>query len=167
MNPNSKKRKFYTVSEGINAAAKYCAYQERCQSEVRIFLQERDLTPDEIEEVIAELISDNFINEQRFANAFVRGKFNIKGWGKFKIKSALAAKQVSETCVNEALENIDQDEYKAALRETAEKKSREKGGFPLSIENKNKVFKYLLSKGFEADYITEALNTLQQSTQDD
>lgn len=167
MNAQSKRRKFYTVNEAILSAAKYCAYQERCQSEVRTFLQGRELTSDEIEEVIAELISDDFINEQRFANAFAGGKFNIKGWGKIKIKNALYAKQVAQPCVDEALNQIEDEAYKLKLRETAEKKAREKGGFPLTHENKNKLFRFLQSKGFEPEYITETLYTLQQTNQHD
>lgn len=165
MHSQSTKRKFYTVSEGILSASKYCAYQDRCQSEVRTYLQGRDLTPDEIEEVIAELISDDFINEQRFADSFVRGKFNLKKWGRIKIKNALYAKQVAEPCIIEALSQIEEDHYKHTLRDIAEKKAREKGGFPLSLENKNKLFRLLLSRGFEAEYITEILNTLQQTNQ--
>lgn len=168
MKLQGNKRKFYTVTEGVKAAAKYCAYQERCQSEVRNFLQGRALSNEEVEEVIAELISDNFINEQRFANAFTRGKFNIKKWGRIKIRAGLKAKDVYDTCITEALNSIDENEYLNTLTHVAKKKADDKyGGLPLKAENKNKLFQYLLSRGFESEIISVTLHKLEQSTKND
>ena len=168
MRLQGNKRKFYTVTEGVKAAAKYCAYQERCQSEVRNFLQGRELSSEEVEEVIAELISDNFINEQRFAHAFTSGKFNIKKWGRIKIRAGLKAKGVYETCITEALNSIDENEYFNTLTQIAQKKAADKyGGLPLKTESKNKLFQYLLSRGFESELISETLHKIEQSTKND
>ena len=83
-------------SEAFQKMAKYCAYQERCQSEIRHRLKGSGLSNEEIENVICDLIEQNFTNEERFAKAFVRGKFNQKGWGKNKIKQHLIQKEISE-----------------------------------------------------------------------
>jgi regulatory protein len=104
-------------------AEHYCAYQERAQQEVRDKLYEFGLHKDEVEELISELISTNFLNEERFAQAYVSGKFNIKKWGKIKIKQALKLKKVPEKMILKALNKIDYDEYLKVILASAEKKS--------------------------------------------
>ncbi|MGY0037761.1 regulatory protein RecX [Pedobacter sp. NJ-S-72] len=84
-------------------AESYCAYQERAQQEVRNKLYDWGLRHDDVEEVITELILNNFLNEERFANAYVSGKFNIKKWGKIKIKQGLKLKKIPEKMITKAL----------------------------------------------------------------
>lgn len=133
-------------------AESWCAYQERSQHEVRNKLYEWNLKPDEVEELITELITTNFLNEERFAMAYVSGKANIKKWGKIKIKQGLKLKKVPEKLIQKALNSIDGDKYLANLLATAEKKSavlNEKD----PIKRKYKLITYLQSKGFENDLI--------------
>ncbi|WP_379092742.1 regulatory protein RecX [Pedobacter sp. UC225_65] len=104
-------------------AESWCAYQERAQQEVRDKLYEWNLKPNEVEELITELITTNFLNEERFAMAYVSGKSNIKKWGKIKIKQGLKLKKVPEKLIQKALNSIDGDQYLANLLATAEKKS--------------------------------------------
>lgn len=133
-------------------AESWCAYQERSQHEVRNKLYEWNLKPDEVEELIMELITTNFLNEERFAMAYVSGKANIKKWGKIKIKQGLKLKKVPEKLIQKALNSIDGDKYLANLLTTAEKKSavlNEKD----PIKRKYKLITYLQSKGFENDLI--------------
>ena len=133
-------------------AESWCAYQERSQHEVRNKLYEWNLKPNEVEELITELITTNFLNEERFAMAYVSGKANIKKWGKIKIKQGLKLKKVPEKLIQKALNSIDGDKYLANILATAEKKSavlNEKD----PIKRKYKLITYLQSKGFENDLI--------------
>lgn len=139
-------------------AEQYCAYQERAQQEVRDKLYNWGLYPAEVEEVISELITNTFLNEERFAQAYVSGKFNIKKWGKIKIKQALKFKQVPEKMILKALNTIDYDDYLQAILDTAAKKSatiHEKDPY----KRRNKLITYLMSKGFENNLIMEVLKT--------
>src|SRR5690606_12616598 len=98
-------------------AEHYCAYQERSQQEVRNKLYEWGLWSDDVEELIAELIQTNFLNEERFAMAYVSGKFNIKKWGKVKIKQGLKLKKVPDKMILNALKSINYDDYLNTIRE--------------------------------------------------
>ena len=139
-------------------AESWCAYQERSQQEVRNKLYEWNLFPNEVEEVISELITTNFLNEERFAHAYTSGKFNIKKWGKLKIKQGLKLKKVPDKLIQKALNGIEMGKYLAVLLATAEKKSvslTEKDGF----KKKYKLISYLQSKGFENDLIFDVLKS--------
>ena len=81
----------------------WCAYQERCQHDARNKLYELGLWPEAVENIIVKLIEENFINEERFAIQFAKGKFNIKKWGRIKIKQELKQKRVSDYCLKKAL----------------------------------------------------------------
>jgi len=137
-------------------AEHYCAYQERSQQEVRNKLYEWGLWSADVEELIAELIQTNFLNEERFAMAYVSGKFNIKKWGKIKIKQGLKLKRVPDKMILNALKSINYDNYLNTIKLTAEKKLNviiEKDPY----KKRYKLISYLLSKGFENDLITEVL----------
>lgn len=139
-------------------AEHYCAYQERAQQEVRDKLYEFGLHSDEVEELISELISTNFLNEERFAQAYVSGKFSIKKWGKIKIKQALKLKKVPEKMILKALNKIDYDDYLKTILISAEKKSAqitEKDPY----KRRNKLITHLMSKGFENNLIMEVLKS--------
>ena len=93
-------------SKILEKARKYCTYQERSQQEVRDKLYEWGLHRNEVELGIATLVSENYLNEQRFAIAYAGGKFRMKGWGRIKIKLALKQKKVSDYCIRKALDEI-------------------------------------------------------------
>lgn len=138
-------------------AEHYCAYQERSQQEVRDKLYEWGLWSDDVEELISELIQTNFLNEERFAFAYVSGKFKIKKWGKIKIKQGLKLKRVPDKMITNALKTINYDDYLSVILEMAVKK------WPLIKENdafkkRFKLTSYLMTKGFERDLILEVLN---------
>ncbi|MEM6541035.1 MAG: hypothetical protein AAF634_07715 [Bacteroidota bacterium] len=71
----------FTLNEAIKRMERYCAYQERCHKEVRDKLQQMRMIPEAVDHILAHLIQNDFLNEQRFANSFVNGKFSIKKWG--------------------------------------------------------------------------------------
>lgn len=135
-----------------------CAYQERCQFEIDQKLISWKIPEDQRNELIADLISNNFIDEQRFAEAFVSGKFRIKRWGRIKITSYLKQKHISIYSIKKGLEEINLDEYWETLVVLASKKKIE---LDLKItdnwEKKNKVFRFLQSKGYESDLISDAI----------
>ena len=130
----------------------YCAYQERSQYEVRGKLLELGMRYNELEEIIAYLIENNFLNEERFANAYARGKLRIKGWGKNKINQGLKFKQVSAPLIKKELKNLDETEYLEKLKEVLDKKEetiKEK----ITYQRNFKLVQYALSRGFERDLI--------------
>ena len=137
----------------------WCAYQERSQHETRQKLYEYGLFSDDVEQLIVKLIEENFLNEERFAFAFVSGKFNIKQWGKIKIKIELRKHKVSDYLINKALNNIDETQYLNTLKKVIEKKIR-----LTSEKNKQKLIykitQQVLSRGFESDLAIEQIKKI-------
>lgn len=145
-------------------AAAYCAYQERTQEEVRSKLYNIGLYGDEAEELIAELISENFINEERFAKAYAGGKFRINSWGRHKILAALQAKGLSKRCIEAGLNEIEDEAYEEKLAHLIKKKLasiKEED----EIKTKNKLANYLINKGFETAMVWEKVHTYFESRQ--
>lgn len=135
----------------------WCAYQERCQQEARDKLYEFGLWTDAVENIISKLIEDNFINEERFAIQFARGKFYIKKWGRIKIKLELKQRKISDYCLKKALQQIDDEDYSTTLKKIIDSKRKlVKEKNPIKL--KYKLMSYALSKGYEKDLIFEVLN---------
>ena len=154
----SKKPQVLDKKTALLKAESWCAYQERSQQETRNKLYEYGLHHSEVEELISELIVTNFLNEERFAMAYVSGKVNIKKWGRIKIKQGLKFKKVPDKLIQKALNCIDSDKYMANLLANAEKKFKvlnEKD----PIKKKYKLITYLQTKGFEKDLIFDVLKT--------
>jgi len=143
----------------LSKAEHYCAYQDRSQQEVRDKLYEWGLHQNAVENLIVQLIGGNFLNEERFANAYARGKFNQKGWGKNKIKQGLKFKKVSDALIKKALNSINGDDYLLMLGKVIQKKAAlltEKDPY----KRKYKLHQYALSRGYENDLITDVLKEL-------
>lgn len=137
-------------------AQKHCAYQERSQQEVRNKLFEWGLHSAEVENAIVELISANFINEERFAMQLASGKFRIKHWGKVKISQALKLHKVSAYCIKKALQQIPDDDYEKSLRKILEKKRNNIPG-KLTPLKARKLAHFAQSKGYESTLIWKVL----------
>ena len=112
----------FTPEQSLPKIKQYCAYQERCHMEVREKLYSFGLHKNEVAEIISTLITENYLNEERFAIHFAGGKFRMKQWGKIKIKQALKQKQVSEYCIRKALKEIDNNEYRQTFFKLAQQK---------------------------------------------
>ena len=156
-----KKPKVYTQKQALIKAESYCAYQERCQQEVRDKLYSWGLHEIQVENVIAELIASNFINEERFAKAYAGGKFRIKKWGRVKISIELKRRKISTYCIKKGLAEIEEEEYIKTLQKVAEvkiKATKERD----SKKKKYKVMNYLLSRGFENDLVVEVVGTKEK-----
>jgi len=111
------------------------------------------LTREEVEQIIARLIDEDYLNEERFAAAFARGKFRIKHWGRVKIRYELKQKYISELCIKKAMKEIDEDEYLKTLVKLTEEKLEELGQEKDILIRKKKVLSYLMQKGYERDII--------------
>jgi len=151
-----KRRKIYTKDQAFKKAGEYCAYQERCQQEVRDKIYSWGLHQDDVEALIAQLISDGFINEERFARTFAGGKFRIKKWGRVKIKNELKAKKITDYCIRKAMEEINDKDYLKALKAIIDKKAKEIKETNL-FKKANKIAAYCISRGFESDVVWDAL----------
>ncbi|MEM9829342.1 MAG: regulatory protein RecX [Bacteroidota bacterium] len=137
-------------------AAKYCAYQERTQQEVRDKLYSYGLHTDAVEEVLSELISDGFVNEERFAQAFARGKFRSNKWGRIKIEMSLRQKGLSDYCIRSGLSEIRDQDYQDTLSGLIQKKwSSLSGEDPYA--RKHKTARFVLGKGYESELVWKIL----------
>ena len=149
-------KKKYTPKEAKQKIAKYCAYQERCHQEVRDKVYSFGLTPDDVELIIYELIQQNFINEERYAIAFARGKFNYKKWGRNKIKMELKRKKISDYCIKKGMNEIDGDKYYDVLNGILEKKVNSLKAIK-GYQKNYKAAQFAISKGYEPDLVWTAL----------
>ncbi len=145
-----------TQKEALEKMKRYCAYQERCQSEVRQKLYTLEVSSEDIDNILCHLIEENFLNEERFAKNFVQGKFRQKKWGKIKIEQHLKQKGISDYCIKNGFEDINQEEYLKTLDVILLKKSK-----VLTDENtfikKQKLAKYAINKGFENNLVWDLL----------
>jgi regulatory protein len=131
----------------------YCAYQERYTSEVREKLFSFDLDNLQVEEVINQLVSGNFLNEERFAVQYAGSKFRLKKWGKIKIKHALRQRQVSAKFIKQAIAQIEEADYLKTLNKLAETKRDSLKGEKDMVTRQRKIRDYLLQKGYEPELI--------------
>jgi regulatory protein len=148
----------YTPEQALPKIKQYCAYQERCHAEVRDKLYSFGLHKNEVEEIISGLITENYLNEERFAIHFAGGKFRMKQWGKIKIKQALKFKQVSDYCIRKALKEIDAHEYEKTFQKLVQQKLKTLKSEKNIFIKKRKLQDFLLQKGFESEIVREAVN---------
>lgn len=153
--------KTYTVAEAKQKLENYCAYQERCHQEVRRKLRSMGMIPLAIDDIMVHLIKNNFLNEERFARSFARGKFRIKKWGRIRIERELKARGLSDYTIEAGLDEIDEDEYIDTFESLAEKKyATIKDTNPYKA--KAKLANYLLYRGWETDLVYEKINELYE-----
>ena len=149
----------FTVEEATRKLEHYCAYQERCHQEVVQKLQQMGMIPLAIDTIVSHLITNNYLNEGRFASAFVSGKFNIKKWGRIRITNELKSKGVSENNIKIALKQIDEVTYYEVFDELAERKFHSMKEENL-FKKRKKVVDYLRYRGWESHMIFEKINAL-------
>ena len=133
---------------------KFCVYRERCHKEVRSKLLSEKVYGDDLEEIIFFLINEDFLNEERYARSYARGKFRNNKWGIQKIRLNLKQKNISDYCLRKAMEEIDKEEYEETAKELIEKKLKD----DFSFLHKNKVYKYMLGRGYEPHLIKNVLD---------
>jgi regulatory protein len=151
-----KPKKYFSKEDALEKMKKYCAYQERSHHDVRYKILEYGVYGDKLEEIITELIQENFLNEERYAKAYVKGKFNQNQWGKNKIMQGLKAKHISVYCIKKGFEEIEDDDYLEAAKKVAKKRASLKK-YKNDFEAKNDIINYLMSRGFEYEVALKAL----------
>ncbi len=149
-----------TPDQAIPKIKQYCDYQERCHAEVRDKLYSYGLYKNDVEPIISLLISENYLNEERYAIMYAGGKFRIKQWGKIKIKQALKFKQVSDYCIKKALKEIDIFSYEKTFQKLAEQKLKTLKSEKNIFVKKRKLQDYLLQKGYESGLIGDVVNKI-------
>jgi regulatory protein len=152
-------QKYYTPDEALAKAQRYCAYQERCHSELRSKLIEWGVYGDVLEAILAELVTEGFLNEERYACTFARGKFRIKSWGRNRIRQELRNRQVSDYCIRKAMQEIPEEEYRETLTALLQRKAAETAGLH-PYEQKAKLLRFAAQRGFEQELIWEVLPLL-------
>lgn len=152
-------KKSYTVAEAKRKLEHYCAYQDRCHQEVNKKLTEMNMVQVSKEVIILHLMEHGFLNEERFAKSFARGKFNIKKWGKQRITSELKAKDISDYNIKEALKEIADEDYLDTFNSLAEKRF-----IAITETNKykkrKKIADYLLYRGWESTLVYQKVTEL-------
>lgn len=152
-------QKTYTVDEAQKRLEQYCAYQERCHKEVTQKLYEMRMIPEARDQIIVHLLQHNFLNEERFAKAFVRGKFRIKKWGKQRLQLELKRKDINNTIIAIALKEIDTEDYYTTFDALAEKKLDTIKESNLQKRRK-KLADYLLYRGWESQMVYDKIREL-------
>ena len=147
----------YSFSEAIIKIESWCAYQDRCTFEVEQKLTSWNIPLEQQFEIINHLLSNRFLDDKRFVESFVSGKFKIKRWGKLKIKHHLIQKRIDKQAIQTGLQTIDMDLYLETLKVLAQKKFLEKKAKEDIWAIKRRVFAYLASKGYESDLIHETV----------
>jgi regulatory protein len=150
-------KKELTKEQALQKLKHYCAYQERSHSEVREKLYDLGVRKKDHDEIISQLIEENYLNEERFATAFAGGKFRMKQWGRIKIKYELKQKQVSEYSIKKALKEISQEDYLKTLTKLVEERYASLKDEQYLVRKK-KTIDHLLQKGYEMELIRETLN---------
>lgn len=155
----NQKTKGYTLTEAAKKIENYCAYQDRCHKEVISKLKEMGMIPMAIDKIVGQLIEDRFLNEERFAKSFARGKFKIKKWGRNRIVNELKQRDISKYNITTALKEIDPNDYSTTLDALAKKRLQQLNETNLQ-KRKKKLADYLLYRGWESHLVYEKLKEL-------
>ncbi|MDV7137923.1 regulatory protein RecX [Maribacter sp. TH_r10] len=154
-----KKTDSYTLSEATKKLERYCAYQERCHKDVTSKLKEMRMIPEAIDQIITHLIQENYLNEERFAQSFARGKFNIKKWGRNRIVNELKQRHISSYNIKSALAEIDDALYLETLDNLAKKRVDSLKETDIQ-KRRRKLADYLLYRGWESHLVYEKITEL-------
>ena len=145
-----------TPDQVLDKMAKYCAYQERCVKDVRDKLKTFDIPEEEKAKILDYLLDNRFVNDERYAKAFVRGKVNQSGWGVNKIRFHLIQKGIDKDIIEEALGQTDEEAYRQRLIDILKTKSKTVKA-ENDFEKKRKLATYAMQKGFEGSLVWEVL----------
>ncbi|NNK18487.1 MAG: RecX family transcriptional regulator [Maribacter sp.] len=147
-----RKTKTYTLLEATKKLESYCSYQERCHKDAVTKLRAMHMIPEAIDQIMAHLIQENYLNEERFAKNFARGKFRIKKWGRNRIINELKHRAISKYNINTALNEIDHDDYYETLNILAKKRLEAIKETNIQ-KRKRKLADYLLYRGWESHLV--------------
>lgn len=151
-------KKVFTFEEIKQKLINYCIYQDRCHKDVELKMREFMLIPEAKDELMLFLINENYLNEERFARSYTRGKFYIKKWGRNKIRINLLQKGINERLIVKSFEEINEEDYIKTIKKDIEKLLPTYKGLQ-EYQKKQKVIKFLITKGFEYDIILQELSS--------
>lgn len=151
-------KKLFTFEETKQKLVNYCVYQDRCHTEVEQKMREFVLIPEAKEEILLYLMKENYLNEERFTRSYIRGKFNIKHWGKTKIKIHLKQKGITEKLINRCYDEIHEDDYLKTVKRLYENYESKLKGLK-DYQKKSKTITYLRSRGFEYEVILQVIES--------
>ena len=155
-------RRRYSPEDAYNKICRYCAYQERSHKEVRVKLFSYGLFSSQVDELITRLITDGFLNEERFAKAFAGGKFRMQKWGRNKIIRALESHGVSSRCIQRGLKELEGPAYTRTLRSILSKKFAALAE-PNPLKARQKAATFAIGKGYEPELVWDLLRELKQT----
>ncbi len=155
----TSKKKSNSPAEAFAKICRYCAYQERSHREVKNKLFEYGLRSTEVDETLARLITEGFLNEERYAKAFAGGKFRMMKWGRIKIERELEMEGLTPKCIARGLAEIDSKDYSKALVQLLKKKSTLVTE-PNPFKKKNKIAQFAIGKGYEPELVWQSINDL-------
>jgi len=135
----------------------WCASEERCNADVRRKLYEWGATSDDAGAIVSQLVSEGFVDDTRFASGFARGKFSSRKWGRRRIEAELRERRIPAADIRAALSEIDDNEYADTLLKLARQKEAQCTGDDFEV--RQKVFRYMIQKGYEPALIAKVLNT--------
>ena len=148
-----------TPDQVLDKMAKYCAYQERCVKDVRDKLKTYDIPQEDRDRILDFLLDNRFVDDDRFAKSFVRGKINQSGWGVNKIRFHLLQKGIAKEIVDETIEQTDEKVYRQRLMDILNAKTKTVKAAS-DYEKKRKLAAYAMQKGFEGALVWEVLKSL-------
>ena len=157
---NQHSVKTYTVEEAKRKLEKYCAYQDRCHKEVRDKLVEMRMIPEAVDAVLYHLLQHKFLDEERFARSFARGKFRHKKWGKNRIKQELKKREIGDYLIKKAFTEIPESDYLSTFDELAQKRFDQLTGETDKYKKRKKLADYLAYRGWPGDWIYEKAKEL-------
>ena len=146
---------YLSVKEALQKLMNYCVYQDRCHQEVEAKLDKLGMQDEAKAYIIQELIQHDFLNESRFVESFIRGKFYFKQWGKQKIRYHLKQKNIPQRLIDQNMSVIDETDYRQTIQELIQKKVGDPS--TISLKDKQKVIRSLQTKGFEFNLIMDVL----------
>ena len=151
---------YHSYDEALEKLRHFCAYQERCHQEVRKKLGELGVYGEKRDEIITDLILEKYLNEERFAKSYARGKFNFKHWGRMRIRQELKRRDVTAYCIKKAMEEIDDDDYYEKLSYLITRKA-ETVKAKNTYERNNKLAAYAIRKGYESGLVWEVVKGVE------
>ncbi len=156
-----KKADYTGYEQALSTLQSYCAYQDRCHQDARQRLADLGVYGDRAEQIIVDLINEKFLDEERFARSFARGKFRMKKWGRMRIERELKQRKISPYCIRKAMTEIDESDYIATMhaeinrRDASEKKAKH------PYLRRRKIADYMYKRGFESGLVWQALDDLE------
>jgi len=156
-----KYKKYISIAEAHKKLERYCAYQDRSHLEVEQKLRDLGIYGEDLDQIMIQLITDNFLNEERFAISFAGGKYRIKKWGRIRIKKELQKRKISAYCIRKAMLELE-DGYEETLLYILRKKNRELHETDI-FKRKGKLAKFAIRRGFEPKLVWEFLKKIDFS----